>query len=129
MTEEEVYSHPEFKIIKRILKKEFSWIKDLVLTHDPNKYSILIFLTAVIDPWELAEQEGFTIAPYISKDREIDTPCLSIFFKEKREDFVLGKIIKEVEEVPKKVHNTDALPKEFKMRDKSFDISYFRYQP
>lgn len=129
MTEQEIYNNQEFKTLRKILKKEFKWIKDVRLKGDPNKYSSLVFLEAIIDPWEFAEEENFTIAPYVRKDRELDFTGLSVFVNESSNDPILRSIENEIDKIIRDLHNTQALPSEYKLKDKRFSLDYFSYRP
>jgi hypothetical protein len=54
VTQKEVEDSYEFKLMKKILKREFPWIVDVLVPDDEevNKYG-LIFLPIVIDPFLL----------------------------------------------------------------------------
>jgi hypothetical protein len=56
LSPEELYDVYTFKLIKRVLKKRFPWIKDVfVKREDLEKYN-LIFLNFNIDPYEFAKK-------------------------------------------------------------------------
>jgi len=88
MTYEQIIDNYEYKVVKRLLKKEYPWIKDVVVKDDNdeiNKYN-LIFLDVTIDPYELGRQEDWTVARYVGiniKDNgEYWSPYLSTFYKD-----------------------------------------------
>lgn len=66
VTREEVENSYEFKLIKRIIKKEFPFIREVLLPPDDqlNKYS-LIFLDMVIDPFMLQREKGWEINRFV----------------------------------------------------------------
>lgn len=66
VTKQEVENSYEFKLIKRIVKREFPWIVDLKLPSDDelNKYN-LIFLDIVIDPFMLQKEKEWPFASYM----------------------------------------------------------------
>jgi hypothetical protein len=129
MTEEEIYNHPEFKLIKRILKREFKWIKDVRLDGDPDTYDTLIFLDIIIDPFECAEEEGLTVARYIHKNKKDRIMYLPTFFSESRDNPILKNIINEIDTILKDVRTNPALPDEYKMKTKKkFDVVGFIYE-
>jgi len=125
MTEEEVYNTLEFKLLKKLLKKEFKWIKDIRLSGDPNRYSSTVFLDIIIDPWKMAEEEGLHVAVYIRKGKQETFTSIATFFTETRDNPILATIEKELEDVPRQIHKTAALPEEYKLKGKIFDISKY----
>ena len=88
MTYEQIIDNYEYKVVKRLLKKEYPWIKDVVVKDDNdeiNKYN-LIFLDVTIDPYELGRQEDWTVTRYlersINEQGEYWSPYLSMFYKD-----------------------------------------------
>jgi len=129
MTEQEIYNHPEFKLIKRILKREFKWIKDVRLDGDPNTYGSVFFLEIVMDPFECAEEEGLTVAHYIHKNIPEKVMYFSVFFVETGEHPIVSNITNEIEKVSDEVKYSPALPEEYKMKTKkSFRIGDYLYE-
>lgn len=118
MTEEEIYNHPEFKLAKKILKREFKWIKDLRLDGDPNRYERLIFLDIVMDPFECAETEGLEVASYVTKNKPNDVSVFSVFFKGPSDNPIIKNIVREIEAVFTDVNTSPALPDEYKMKNR-----------
>jgi hypothetical protein len=128
MTEEEIYNHPEFKLAKKILKREFKWIKDLRLDGDPNEYKSLIFLDIIMDPFECAEIEGLEVASYISKNRPTELSSFPVYFKGSSDNPIIKNIKDEIEGVFVSVSTSPALPDEYKMKDKRrFTYGTFTY--
>ena len=86
MTYEELIDNYEYKIAKKLLLREYLWIKDVVIREDEiNKYN-LIFLDITIDPYELGRQEDWTVTRYlersINEQGEYWSPYLSMFYKD-----------------------------------------------
>ena len=86
MTYEQLIDNYEFKIVKKMLKREYPWIKDVDIREDEiNKYN-LIFLDVTMDPFELGRQEDWTPSRYLRRriedDGEYWSPYLSSFFKD-----------------------------------------------
>ena len=86
MTYEELIDNYEYKIAKKMLLREYSWIKDVVIREDEiNKYN-LIFLDITIDPYELGRQEDWTVTRFlersINEQGEYWSPYLSMFYKD-----------------------------------------------
>lgn len=126
MTEEEVMNHPEFKMVRKIMKREFKWIKDVILDGDPARYSSLVFLEVIMDPWECAEIEGLHVASYIKKNDKVwNSMSFSTMFKEDYGTPIVTKIKDELENICISVHKSPAFPKEFKMENHKFSIGNF----
>lgn len=58
MTREDVEENYEFRVVKRILKKEFPFIKDIRLTDTWDNYKSLFFVDVTIDTKELFQYLG-----------------------------------------------------------------------
>ena len=128
MTEQELYDSYQFKLIKKILKREFKWIKDVKIDGDPNRFTRLIFLELIIDPFELAEEEGLEVASYIKKNRPDFVMYLSVFFKEDRENPILSNLIRELDDVVENTSKNPAIPQELKLdSSRLFSIGKFTY--
>ena len=68
VTPTEVENNYEFKLMKKVLRQEFPWIKDVLVPDDEeiNKYN-LIFLPVVIDPFILQREIGLPIERWIKR--------------------------------------------------------------
>ena len=128
MTEQEIYDSYEFKLVRKILKKEFKWIKDVRLSGDPNRYSTLIFVSIIMDPFECAEEEGLTVANYIKKNRPSDVISFPVFFSESINHPLVTNIEKEIENIFKDVKKNPSIPNELKLKSgHRFDADDFKY--
>lgn len=128
MTEQEIYDSYEFKLVKKILKKEFKWIKDLRFDGDPNKYKSLIFLDVIMDPFECAEEEGLTVAHYVKKNTPTDVGHFATFFTESADNPLIKNILNEIENVFKSIKKNQAIPEELKLkREGRFDAARFSH--
>jgi len=118
MTYEQLIDNYEFKIAKKMLLREYPWIKDVVIREDEiNKWN-LIFLDVTIDPYELGRQEDWTVARYLDRSiREVGeywSPYLSTFYKDVMwEDArpLQDSINKSLESI----HTSPALPEELRL--------------
>ena len=86
MTYEELLDNYEYKIAKKMLTREYPWIKDVTIREDEiNKWN-LIFLDVTIDPYELGRQEDWTVARYLDRsirdNGEYWSPYLSTFYSD-----------------------------------------------
>jgi hypothetical protein len=75
LSPEELYDVYTFKLLKRVLKKRFPWIKDVfVRQEDLEKYN-LIFLNFNIDPYEFAKKYNYEVKDMFKisiKDQYLD---------------------------------------------------------
>ena len=118
ITYDELLDNYEFKVGKRILTREYPWIKDVFYRNpdDLNKYN-LIFMDIMFDPFQLAEQEGWRMASYVvrSIERGDDfwSPYLSTFYSSHPDDAraLVQKIDKSLEDL----HKSPAIPQDLKL--------------
>ena len=68
VTPTEVENNYEFKLMKKVLRQEYPWIKDVLVPSDEeiNKYN-LIFLPIVIDPFMLQKEVGLPLERWIKR--------------------------------------------------------------
>ena len=118
LTYEELLDNYEFKVGKRILTREYPWIKDVVIKtpEDVNRYN-LIFIDVIFNPFELSEEKGWRLASYVVKsiDRGDNfwAPYLSTFFTnmgEEARDLVQG-----IEKTLENLHKSPAIPQEMRL--------------
>ena len=81
---EELLDNYEYKVVKKMLLREYSWVKDVHAVKDEvNKWN-LIFLNITIDPYELGREHGWQVARWvlngIENNKEYWSPYLSTFF-------------------------------------------------
>jgi hypothetical protein len=118
LTYEELKDIYEFKIAKKMLMREYPWIKDV----DVNKGEIntwnLIFLEITIDPYELGRKYNWTVAKYIKNmimdDGEYWAPYLSTFFS--NATFLeVRPLQEEIDKSLESIHTSPALPIELRL--------------
>ena len=120
MTYEQLMDNYEFKIAKKMLKREYPWIKDVGIKDDINeinKYN-LIFLDVTIDPYELGRQEDWTVVRFLKRSindiGEYWSPYLSSFFKD-----VMWEDARPLQDGVNKelasIHTSPALPTELRL--------------
>ena len=134
VTKEEVENSYEFKLIKKILKREFPWIIDIEVPSDDeiNQYN-LIFLKVFYNPFMLQKETGWPLASYMFYYIS-ETPLLkhyepyaywssylSTAFAVSRDD--AHDLSKEVEDVMSSVSKSAAIPKDLKLnKDRKFVV-------
>ena len=132
VTKEEVQNSYEFKLTKKIVLREFPWIKDIVLPSDEeiNKYG-LIFCSIYFDPIELQKITGWPFASYMkyyfTKDMYPDKPYnyissyLSTIYNVERDE--TAPIQDDIEKTMKQVAKSPAIPSDLKLgKDRSFSV-------
>jgi hypothetical protein len=127
MTEQEILNSFQFKLIRKMLRKEFKWIKDLELDGDPNRYDSTIFLQIVMDPFQCAEEEGLTVAMYVHKNTPMDCGTLSVFFNESYENPLIVNIKDEIKDIVYDGNRNVSIPEDLKLPNKKvFSVGNFR---
>jgi hypothetical protein len=116
LTREELYSNYEFRVVKKILKDTYPWIKDVYVedSNNINQYNLL-FVDLMIDPYELAQQTDGTVASYINSSifDHFSSPYLSTFFVYDQPTY--SKIQNEIDETLTSIHTSRALPDNLKL--------------
>jgi hypothetical protein len=118
LTYEELLDNYEFKVGKRILTREYPWIKDVVVKtpEDVNRYN-LIFVDVIINPFELAQEKGWRLASYVVKSIERGdnfwAPYLSTFFTNMGEE--ARELVQSMEKILEDLHKSPAIPQEMRL--------------
>ena len=120
MTYEELLDNYEYKIAKKMLLREYPWIKDVVIRQDEiNKWN-LIFLDIIIDPYELGRQKNWTPAKYLERmirdNGEYWSPYLSTFYKDVSWDDA-RPLQDSINISLESIHTSPALPTELRLPD------------
>jgi len=119
MTYEELIDNYEFKVGRRILIREYPWIKDVVVKtpEDVNRYN-LIFVDIIIDPFELAQEKGWRLASYVvrSIERGDDfwSPYLSTYYTGEGRDEAMD-LVRGMEKTLEDLHKSPAIPQEMRL--------------
>lgn len=128
VTPTEVENNYEFKLMKKVLRQEFPWIKDIIIPDDEeiNKYN-LIFLQLVIDPFMLQQEVGLPlerwIKRYLADDyyKKMNRPYayissyISTMFNGDKND-ITRDLHNEVEKTMRSVGRSAAIPHDLKLR-------------
>jgi hypothetical protein len=110
MTAEDVQNNYTYKVIRKVLMREYPWIKDVQLdVPRMNDFKYVIFLDIFIDPYELGKEHEWEVARWIEssikRNEPYDSTMLSLFFvgsmdemREQKDD--VNKTIEEVQSSP-----------------------------
>ena len=133
MTREELENNYTYKVVSRVLKRQFPFITDIsVSDEDLSKYKRSIFLNISINPFMIGQMFGVRVANYVTNALErgetYQTIYLSIMFGGSARDEMyelqelIGKVIKNTTE-------SSSIPHEMRVYDKQFSIGDFTVHP
>jgi hypothetical protein len=117
MTGDEVRNSYEFKVVRKALMREFPFVKD-VLVDDENlsKYKYILPVNLVIDPFVISLQYNVGIKPLylkmIKNDDSFMTASLDMMFTDRDK---VKEIDMQMDKLSREVHNSPALPNEYKL--------------
>jgi hypothetical protein len=129
LTREELYNNYEFRIVKKILKDTYPWIKDVIVEdfNKINQYNLL-FVDIIIDPYELAQQTDGTVGSYLRSSifDYFSSPYLSTFFTSDLKTY--SDIQNEIDETLASIHSSSALPSHLKLpKSRKLMAGSFKY--
>lgn len=135
-TKEEVEKSPIFRIIRRGLMVKYPWIKNIYIDDDEDvqKYSSMIFFDVEIDAPMMFESVGATPEKWMDTSliRKIwnrdyyDSVYLTTFGSSEDRD-KLKDLQDELDADVKRIQKSQAIPEEFRYKDKTFGASSFRW--
>ena len=68
MTAQEIENNYTYKIVRKVLMREYPWIKDVQLDIPGlDKFEYVLFLDIYINPYELGEERGYNVARWIEQ--------------------------------------------------------------
>ena len=112
MTYEQVNNSYVLKIIKRVLMREYPWIKDVELEqNDFVDYKIVMFVKLYIDPYELGYENDWTVASWVKPGYDAGI-TIGMFFKER---FPYHEISDDVNHFIDSVTDSPAIPEELRL--------------
>jgi hypothetical protein len=113
-TIEEIEQSYVYKILKRILKKQYKWIKDVELDkEDFDKYKYNIFLNIIIDPYELGQEKDWEVARWVVNEPNYEASILGMFFKGRDPNYSLTT--DEVQDFMYSITNSPAIPEDLRL--------------
>jgi len=134
-TKEEVEASPIFRIVKKGLMRKYPWIKKVMSSDDESvqKYTSMLFLEVDIDIKELADQQGWTLEPWVTDSKVYSwrgnkftsSPYLGILVSNLYSDQARD-LQNEIDSDIKRMQKSDVIPSEYKI-DKTMGISNFIY--
>ena len=128
MTQEEVENNYTYKVVRKVLMREYPWIKDVQLDVPRlGNFKYVIFLDLFIDPYELGKEHEWKVARWIDGSVEKGIPyesvSLSIFFVESTED--MRELKDEVNKTIEDIQRSPSIPLEMRLSNGKFTIGSF----
>ena len=134
MTEQEVLDNYEFKVAKKMLLREYPWIKSVSLEADKiNKWNI-IFIDLHIDPYELGREQGWEVLRWVTqtirRGEPYWSPYLSSFYEGTKMYEVVSPLTDEMNDMLRELHRSPALPIDLRLPgDRKFQVGSFHTDP
>jgi hypothetical protein len=133
MTKEELENNYTYKVVTRVLKKQFPFITDIsVSDEDLSKYKRSIFLNISVNPFMIGQMFGVRVANYVIRELErgetYQSIYLSIMFggSAREEMYELQELMSKV---IKTTTQSSSIPHEMRVYDKEFSIGDFLVHP
>ena len=129
MTQEEVENNYTYKIIRKVLMREYPWIKDVQLdVPGLEKFEYALFLDIYINPYELGEERGYNVARWIEASirnkEDYYTSVITMYFDGSSEE--MRAITQEVNDTIPATQNSPAIPVDLRLpSDKRFMVGSY----
>ena len=121
---EDIYNVYAFKLLKKVLKREFPWIKDIFVRQEDLDLYTTIFLNFEFDPTEFSETYGFDTKPWIQEmideGKYLDWSYPNLINDMDYEQY--KKVRDGIRRTIKDVSENPALPYEFKFDNRVIDL-------
>jgi hypothetical protein len=130
MTEEEIQNNYTYKIVRKVLIREFPWIKDVQLyVPGLDTYKYVLFLDLYIDPYELGNERGYKVARWIDiavrNKEDYDTTVITMYFEGSTDE--MRAITQEVNDTIEEIQNSPAIPQDMRLpENKRFMVGSYR---
>ena len=129
MTQEELENNYTYKIIRKVLMREYPWIKDVQLdVPGLEKFEYALFLDIFINPYELGEERGYNVARWIESairnKEDYYTSVITMYFDGSSEE--MRAITTEVNDTITATQNSPAIPPDLRLpSDKRFMVGSY----
>ena len=118
-TREEIEDNYEFKVMKRLLKKEFPFITDMKLTDNWSDYNSLFFVDLSVSPSPLMELLNIPDTPSSKKYLRVfshSVAYLSMLFPSSfNRDESISNLAKKVQATITRVHQSPSIPDDMRL--------------
>jgi hypothetical protein len=118
MTAEEIQDNYTYKIVRKVLMREYPWIKDVQLDIPGlEKFDYAIFLDIYINPYELGEERGYNVARWIEQSirnkEDYYSSVITMYFDGSSEE--MRAITTEVNDTIAATQNSPAIPVDLRL--------------
>ena len=118
MTAQEIENNYTYKIVRKVLMREFPWIKDVQIDIPGlEKFEYALFLDIYINPYELGEERGYNVASWIEKSirnkEDYYTTVITMYFDGSSPE--MRAITQEVNDTIEATQKSPAIPPELRL--------------
>jgi hypothetical protein len=130
MTTQEIENNYTYKIVRKVLMREFPWIKDVQIDIPGlEKFQYALFLDVYINPYELADEYDYNVAKwiesYIRNNEDYYSTLISMYFDGSTTDEMRG-ITQQVNDTISATQNSPAIPYDLRLPvDKRFMVGSY----
>jgi len=118
-TKEEIENNYEFKVMKRLLKKEFPFITNMNLTDNWDEYRSLLFVDLLVSPTLLMEHLNIPDSPNSTRYLRVfnhSVAYLSMLFPSSfNKDESISDLAKKVQSVVTRIHQSSSIPDDMRL--------------
>ena len=128
MTQQEIENNYTYKIVRKVLMREYPWIKDVRLDIPRlENFRYVIFLDLFIDPYVLGKEQEWDVARWIESSIKRNEPyesmSLSLFFNGSTDE--MRELKNEVSKTIEDVQQSPAIPYDMRLPDGRFMVGSF----
>jgi hypothetical protein len=118
MTAQEIQNNYTYKIVRKVLMREYPWIKDVQLDiPGVDKFEYALFLDVYINPYELGEERGYNVARWIEQSirnkEDYYTTVITMYFDGSSPE--MRAITQEVNDTIEATQKSPAIPVDLRL--------------
>ena len=118
MTQQEIENNYTYKIVRKVLMREFPWIKDVQLdVPGLEKFEYVLFLDIYINPYELGEERDFNVARWIEQairnNEDYYTSVITMYFDGSTDE--MRAVTQEINDTISATQNSPAIPQDMRL--------------
>ena len=120
MTAQEIENNYTYKIVRKVLMREYPWIKDVQIDIPGlEKFEYALFLDIYINPYELGEERGYNVARWIEQairnNEDYYTTVITMYFDGSSPE--MRAITQEVNDTIEATQKSPAIPPDLRLPD------------
>ena len=129
MTAQEIQDNFTYKIVRKVLLREFPWIKDVQLDLEGlEKFDYVIFLDVYINPYILGEERGFEVSHWIESSirnkEDYSTSVITMYFNGSSDE--MRAVTQELNDTILTTQDSPAIPVDLRLpEDKRFMVGSY----